>query len=255
MTRIAQAFSLIIILCACNDSLTSKPSSSSNKISGKITYRERIALPPGSSLQLKIIPLASNNADLIIRKTQLLNNAPPFSFDIEIPEKMRQSAEIFGLQADIKRNEQTLFTATKKIGLLNQSKDLGEIIVKRVKSQAKKDDKIPGLVDQQWELIEIYGQTIDNPDNLPLPWLKFEANGRLLGFTGCNQTQGKYKITDGQVQLRPGAITNKFCYKATINEKDFLDALKKTANIEISNNHLLLIGTDKSHFGTFQKKR
>jgi putative lipoprotein len=255
MTRIIQAFSLIIILCACNESLTSKSSSSSSKISATITYRERIALPPGSSLQLKIIPLASNNADLIIRKTQLLNNAPPFSFDIEIPEKMRQSAESFVLQADIKRNEQTLFTATKNIGVLNHSKDLGEILVKRIKPQAKKDEKLSGLVEQQWELIEIYGQPIHNPANLPMPWLKFEANGRLLGFTGCNQTQGKYKITDEQVQLRPGVITNKFCIKATINEKDFLDALKKTANIEISNNHLLLIGNDKSQLGAFQKKR
>ncbi|MCY4043964.1 MAG: META domain-containing protein [Cellvibrionales bacterium] len=254
MTRLIQVVILLIFLVACKENVSANPDSSKAKISGTITYRERIALPPGASLQIKIISIRSDNAELIVRKTQLLNNAPPFAFDIEIPEKMRQSGEKFALQADIKRNDQVLFSATKPIDLVNQSKNVGEITVKRSKPPEKKDEKMQKLTAHPWQLIEIHGQPLNNPNNLPLPWLKFETNGRLLGFTGCNHTQGKYKLSDGQIQLRPGAVTNKFCAKSSINEQDFLDLLRKTTNIEISHQHLLLIGNDKSHLGVFQKQ-
>jgi heat shock protein HslJ len=64
-----------------------------------------------------------------------------------------------------------------------------------------------------------------------LPFLKFNANGKLSGSTGCNSFNGDYTLESNNLKLTPGAMSKMMC--PGTGERDFLSGLKDAASANI----------------------
>lgn len=72
-----------------------------------------------------------------------------------------------------------------------------------------------------------------------LPFLNFMDEGRLTGFTGCNNFTGNFDLDASGINLDPGAVTKKACEGD--GENQFLSALSKVNNYKVSKNKLTLM--------------
>ncbi len=72
-------------------------------ISGEVTYRERIALPPGAVLTLRLIDLSEpeSAAPSIARETIRVATQVPVKFEMRLDRSELQPSKPYGIQAQI----------------------------------------------------------------------------------------------------------------------------------------------------------
>jgi uncharacterized lipoprotein YbaY len=99
---------LALALAACqpmaNVRTEPTPAASQAVIHGSATYLERIALPPGSSLQVQLVDtrLADTPAAVIAQQTYGNLQGPPFAFDLSYDaSRIRADAEGYALHASL----------------------------------------------------------------------------------------------------------------------------------------------------------
>ncbi|MBW3468907.1 META domain-containing protein [Arthrospiribacter ruber] len=96
------------------------------------------------------------------------------------------------------------------------------------------------LTGNNWVLSTLMGKSLDgNLFSSGLPFLNFMDEGRLAGFTGCNNFNGSFNLESAGISLDPGAMTRKAC--PGNGEDQFIDALKKVNNYKVSKNKLTLL--------------
>lgn len=96
------------------------------------------------------------------------------------------------------------------------------------------------LTSTDWQLASLLGQAVNAEDfGRHLPFLHFDADGKLNGSTGCNNFTGKFQTREGQMRIDPGAMTKMGC--AGNGEKNFLNALNEVASFRPSAERLELM--------------
>ena len=91
-----------------------------------------------------------------------------------------------------------------------------------------------------WALSSLMGQGIDlNQFADGLPSINFLDDGKLAGFSGCNNFSGNFMLEGSGLLLNPGAITKKMCPKN--GEQDFISAMNKVKELKISKDKLTLL--------------
>jgi heat shock protein HslJ len=96
------------------------------------------------------------------------------------------------------------------------------------------------LVDAYWRTIAIDGNPVTVPSNQREPHLKFSADGKVSGSTGCNRLAGAYKLEGNKLQFSKLITTKMACPQVGDLEKNFLQAVHATAAMQISGNTLML---------------
>lgn len=96
------------------------------------------------------------------------------------------------------------------------------------------------LTGNNWVLSSLLGNTLDGSlFSGGLPFLNFMDEGKLTGFTGCNNLSGSFNIEADGINLDPGAMTKKACEGD--GENQFLSALSKANNFKVGKNKLTLL--------------
>jgi putative lipoprotein len=78
--------------------------------------------------------------------------------------------------------------------------------------------------------------------------LKFNNDGTLSGFSGCNNYNGGYKLTGNTTEfgktitIGPLASTQMYCADTADLESKYLASLQETKTYSITNNKMLLRG-------------
>ena len=96
------------------------------------------------------------------------------------------------------------------------------------------------LANTRWRLVGL-GETSE--DRLPekRPWLRFtDKEGRVSGFSGCNNVMGSYRVEGDGLQLGQLAGTQMFCQDTAALERAFLDALLAVTGYRIDGDKLVL---------------
>lgn len=101
------------------------------------------------------------------------------------------------------------------------------------------------LTGNTWELASLLGKNLDlNQFAAGIPSLNFMEEGKLAGFSGCNNFNGSFALEGTDLNLDPGAMTRKACPGS--GEQDFMSALSKVSNLKIDKDQLTLLdGTSK----------
>ncbi|MFC5626074.1 META domain-containing protein [Algoriphagus winogradskyi] len=110
------------------------------------------------------------------------------------------------------------------------------------------------LKSTSWALSSLMGQGLDlNQFSGGLPMLNFLDDGKLAGFSGCNNFSGNFLLESSGLLLDPGAITKKICPGR--GEQDFIAVMKKVKNFKISKDKLILLDGDTELMSFVPKKQ
>ena len=96
------------------------------------------------------------------------------------------------------------------------------------------------LTGNTWELASLLGKNLDlSQFAAGIPSLNFLEEGKLAGFSGCNDFNGSFALEGTSLNLDPGAMTRKACPGS--GEQDFISALGKVSNLKVDKDKLTLL--------------
>ena len=90
-----------------------------------------------------------------------------------------------------------------------------------------------------WIALAIEGQTLKGLPNQPRLEL-MPAEGRLVGFTGCNDLNGRLKVASTRIAFSDLSYTEKACPDIMDIERKFLQSLERVNRYEVKNLELVL---------------
>ncbi len=107
-------------------------------------------------------------------------------------------------------------------------------------SSVKSLNPLSLLTGNSWALSSLLGQGLDlSQFSGGVPFLNFMDDGKLTGFSGCNNFNGSFKLEGTDINLDPGAMTRKAC--PGTGEQDFISALSQVKNLKVGKDKLTLL--------------
>ena len=83
-------------------------------------------------------------------------------------------------------------------------------------------------------------------DEDPAPFVRFQEDGKISGFAGCNNFFGTFVATDKTLETGPLGTTRKACPKPAMDQEyAFLQSIENATNYQISGKQLTINSTGK----------
>lgn len=185
---------------------------------GRVSYRERIALPPHAILEVRLLDVSRADAPAkTIAVTRVkTRHRMPIPYRLRYDEGRIRRDRSYALQARITVNGILWFITTTRHPVFTGKPNETDIQVERV---AKETSDPSG----KWlaESIRRRG-VIDNLQTV----LDIAADGRVSGSGGCNRISGKADISGERISFSPLASTRMACAPAIMDqEAKFIGAL------------------------------
>jgi len=182
-------------------------------LSGTVIYRERMALPVGAVLVVRLedVSLADAPAKILAESTQSIQGAPPLSYILHVP--VLESSRQYNLHAEIRVGEQLFFTTEDA-----HSPSEPDIVVTRVAAPAH------DLPYGSWTVQSLNGEAL--PDTVRAPTLTLARDGHVFGSGGCNRLMGQAVLAGNRLKFQPFAMTRMACIGSEMKtENAFVKAL------------------------------
>lgn len=215
-------------------------------VKGALAYRERIALPPGSTARITVsdISIADRKAPVIAEKDiDLGNRQVPIAFELAVAKSHLKQRGRYSLRGTISApNGQLMWTTDSAhvIDPTNTVNDLGTLWLVRVSKNA--NSSTPKLTGTEWVVENIAGGGIIDASHATL---NFTTDGKLYGNASCNNYSGEYKSTSKGLGVTPLAVTQRACVPAlNKQEQKFLQVLQNTRSFDIDKTGKLIIRAD-----------
>lgn len=214
-------------------------------ISGMISYRERIALPPSAVAEVKLIDisLADAPAKVIATTTLTLQGQAPFRYSLSFDDAQIESNHGYGLRAVIMVDGALWFTTTTHYPVLADGKDEIDMTLQRTSGSStgtSGQDRLSG----RWLAEDIRGGgVIDRLQTV----LEIAEDGKINGSGGCNRFTGRATISGDNFAIGPVASTNMACTQAVMDqEQKFFAALReaRTWKVDPTRHKLALLDAD-----------
>lgn len=205
-------------------------------LTGMVTYRERMALPPDAELTVTLHRKTSGGRMLVAEErasTEGRNVPLPFSIACPAADSSNMSYE---LEAAISSGGTALFATTRPLMVHPGDADI-MILTHRVMDAAPAD----GLAGARWKLVELNGKPAEAYDNQPEPYLLFDpegAQGRISGSDGCNRLIGSYTLQGGRIGFSQLGSTMMLCPKGDAQARALAQALAGATSVSRSGDTL-----------------
>lgn len=241
----------LIITFAITAILTSLVSCSKQDVTG--TWELTIFEKDGIAQELCIASLTLENEDKVLKAfgNSGVNN---YSGEIKLSGKKAKTVNEFvctKMMGPEKALEfESLFLkAMNEISSMEANKKTGELIIKS-KSAIMKFTRAT-LTNKKWTLsssLEVNDKT---------PFIIFDKEGKLNGFTGLNIIQAKYETSDNDSLIITPEVATLVSGDEEISkvETDFLQNLYITNSYKLKGNQLILSDKDKNQLLTFELSR
>lgn len=112
-----------------------------------------------------------------------------------------------------------------------------------------------GLSDARWILTEIDGQPAPRGNADQVVHMTLTADGKIHGFSGCNQFMGTYRLDGDRLKIGPLASTRMACERGMELERQFLQALRGSVHFDISEQLLNVRNADGQVMLRFRSSR
>ena len=219
-----------------------------------VFYRERIMLPPGSSVTVSLNDVSRMDvkATEISRERKEISTGPPFLLTLSFDPDAIIDNHRYSLQARIEHGGQLLFISTSAIDPFASSRQPIEIMTQKV-ATGHAEPAATGLVGTQWLLREVNGTEIKIVDDATPPFLQLiEEQSMVQGFGGCNNFRGSYRLEDSALTFSQVAATMKMCPENMEQEQLFLSLLDGAASFEISGEELRFYNSENELIGSLK---
>lgn len=214
-------------------------------LSGTVTYRERMALPPSAIVEVKLldVSLADAPAKTIAKASVKSRRQVPIQYRLRFDDAQIKSGRSYALQAQITVDGQLWFTSTMRHTVFAGGVDNMDIPVQRVSKNPA--SSAPIRPDGRWLAEDIrQGGVIDRLQTV----LEIATDGTITGTGGCNRMSGRATISGDKITFGPIASTKMACTPAAMNqEAKFFAALRdvRTWRIDPTRQKLALLDSDR----------
>ncbi|GAA5540380.1 MULTISPECIES: YbaY family lipoprotein [Brucella/Ochrobactrum group] len=215
---------------------TSMPTSSiaaEKTVSGKVMYRERIALPPEAKLTVQLADISLADApSTTIAETRIESaQGSPIPFAINFDTDQIQSGHTYALQARITAGD-TLWFVNDQNYTIDPANPGAPVEMRVVMVRKSADEAVSiGIEGKDWLAEDIQGGgVIDNAQTT----LTVTSDGSVSGSGGCNRYFSKATVTGENISFAEVGSTYMQCPPALMNqERKFLDTLTRTRSYKI----------------------
>ncbi|TXL78763.1 META domain-containing protein [Vineibacter terrae] len=231
------ALGAVLALSACAPAAGDPPAKPAETLilHGNLTYRERIALPPGSTAEVTLadVSLADAPAPVLARQTIALQGRQvpvPFSLTLDRAQlKPRMRYSVQGRIQDSRGNLLWITDTVNPVDPVSPASDMGTLVL--VRAKAPPQAATPPLKGTEWVVEDIGGAGIIDRSRVTI---RFGDDGRLGGRGGCNSYGAPYALTATGIKIGPGASTQMACAPALMQqEMTFLRLLEQVQRFEI----------------------
>ena len=214
------------------------------RITGTLSYRERIALPPGAQMEIVVSDITlGRNKELILSRTMntIGQASAPIPFSIDVSKLNLRDGPLYGLRAFIREPDGTILFRTSEpflLDLRSETVDIGDIRVSMT-SLGDPGVGIPDLQDGEWRVTQIGGDVVAQ---ISAPTMTFTADGRLYGSTSCNRFSSSYGLDGNSLEVGNVAATKRACEAGLMQqERRFVDALSLIENASLEAGGFLVL--------------
>jgi putative lipoprotein len=225
----------LLAACAGNRSGTV----SAPAVSGHVTYRERMALPPDAELRVQILDVsrmdaaATSVADTTIRPE---GRQVPLPFMVRYDPKRLAPRHDSAIRATITSGGQLTYTTPTVVKVITRDHPtMVNLVLSQVQAPGSPaQDQLSGA----WLLEDIGGTgVIDNAQAT----LEFPEPGRAAGRGSCNQFSGSVTVTGSALAFGPLASTQMACAPAVMDQESrYLKALQAAERYALEGAYLLI---------------
>lgn len=132
-------FSLVPLLTGCSAATVvpeAGSSPSANLVTGTVTYRERIALPPTAVVTVRLVDVSLADAPAVLIAEQVIATAGrqvPFEFVLAYDASRTQPCHTYAVQARIENGDRLLFISDTMNPVITRSAPTRvDIVVRRI---------------------------------------------------------------------------------------------------------------------------
>ena len=210
-----------VVLSACS-APADRPTTPAETLTlrGNLTYRERIAVPPGSVAEatLSDVSLADTPARVLARQTIAMEGRQvpvPFALTIDRAQlKPRMRYSVSGTIRDSRGNLLWTTDTVHSVDPVSPVSDMGTLTMVRV--SAPPPAGTPSLQGAEWVVETIGGAGII--DNARVT-VRFDNDGRLGGRSGCNSYGAPYTLDGSSLKIGRAVATMMACAPALMRQE------------------------------------
>jgi putative lipoprotein len=231
---------------------SAEPEQTAHTVTGTVSYRQRIALPPDAVVRLVIEDVSTPGAAKSIAEEQVSTNGKqvPISFDVKYDPAALNPAHRYQIRATISSAGKLLFTSATGYPVLTQGapEKQVDIVVQQAQSEEPGGRTATPLTGTHWSLTQLNGQAVGPQNGHNEAWIElYTGTDRLVGSGGCNRLMGSYQLEGSSLRFRQVASTMMACPgDAMPREQAFVKALSATASFRIRGGILVLRGEDNT---------
>ena len=117
------------------------------------------------------------------------------------------------------------------------------ILVEVVEKTDVTDDlEIEDLANKEWKLEFLKQDKIEIGIEKQIPTIKFQLDGEVIGFGGCNNFFGSYTLNGRTIKINDTGSTRKFCEGEMELESTYIEVLEIEVRALFSEGKLILTG-------------
>ena len=223
------------------------------QITGVVTYRERVALPPEATIQVRLEDASRPEmpGKLVAEVTiSAQGRQVPIPFVLPYRAADISPNKKYLVRATVTAGDRTLFASRAAYPVITRGAPTQlEILVQQTGGDPKPratPEAVP-LEGTYWQLIELAGKPDAAAPGTRHAHVQFDAEkGSVQASTGCNSVGGKYERTEGRLRLTPGPMTMMACVNELMQQETaFLDAMRATTGYRITGDRLLLLDGER----------
>ncbi|MGC4028198.1 MAG: META domain-containing protein [Steroidobacteraceae bacterium] len=228
------------------------------RLEGTAIYRERMALPPGATLEVVVedVSLADAPAQALGRATVHPLGAPPIHFAVEYPAARILAGHRYGVRARIE-HEGTLLFVTDTFNSLPPPGEAGTVELMLV--------RVPGppaaaLENTYWKLLRLDDTEVPVAEDQREPHMILRSpddkgQRQVSGFAGCNTMGGGYTLEDERITFTHMAGTLRACEQQAMDtEYAFHQMLLAARRWAIRGQQLDLFDADGRRIALFESR-
>lgn len=207
-------------------------------LSGQVTYRERVALPPGAALRIMLVDLSdpAQHAHVDVRAPVGSPGQVPLTFALNFDDQALTPGRRYGIVAEILAGDRIWFHTAEPYGLDPLAPPASLVIVTTPAGHDEQTGSVEpiaassassAIIGGNWRAVEIRGAAV-SPDVDST--LSIGADRRAGGRGGCNSYFVQAELRGARITFAEIAATRMACLSdvATTQETAFFEAIGAT---------------------------
>lgn len=223
-------------------------------VTGTVTYRERIALPPQAIFEATIEDVSRADAPTgFIGSTRMDSPGnPPIHFTIPYDPTRIDAKHSYAVRARITVDGQLMFTTDTSYPVFATGHS-GPVELLLRQTGSSTSTPASSLENTHWRLVQLDTHNMSEIELQRAPHLIFQPDQqRVSGFAGCNQMTGSYETNGEKLKFSQMAGTMMACAQGMDLEQNFHKALAEVTGWRVVGTKLELLDSAGNTVARFE---